>query len=108
MSVNRVNRVQPIAPVNLHHRRKRPYVLYECEACGEPGRLVEVEGEAHLLCQECAEYAKQVREALSKDSLEWFAQVNPVLEKVFPWICALAAVFFTVHLFRAFLNGWLP
>ena len=97
MSVNRVNRVQPIAPVNLHHRRKRPYVLYECEACGEPGRLVEVEGEAHLLCQECAE-----------DSLEWFAQVNPVLEKVFPWICALAAVFFTVHLFRAFLNGWLP
>lgn len=42
------------------------------------------------------------------DAVDWFDRVDRVMEKVWPWICGFAAVFLTVHLFRALINGWPP
>jgi hypothetical protein len=60
-------RVQPVKPITqTYYRRQKPYVLYQCEACENPGRVVEVGGEPHLLCQECIGYMNQVQKALPK------------------------------------------
>lgn len=58
-------RVQPIKPITqTYYRRQRPYVLYRCEACDNPG------------------YVKRVQKALPKDSLDWFDAVGPICKRI--------------------------
>lgn len=76
-------RVEPIKPITqTYYRRHNPYMLYQCEACDSPGRVVEVAGEPRLLCHDCTDYMKRVQKALPKDSLEWFDAVGPICKRI--------------------------
>lgn len=79
----RVNRVSPTQPVTHGYYRRKDACTYKIIDAG-------------------AKVEEQ------PDVLDWFDRVDRVMEKVWPWICGFAAVFLTVHLFRALINGWLP
>ena len=97
-------RVQPIRPITqAYFRRQKPYVLYECEACSQPGKITNIAGEAHLLCQDCTAYMEQVCKVLPEDSLDLFERLKPKLKKVC-WIIIIAA---TVMILAQLFRWWL-
>ncbi len=76
-------RVEPIKPITqTYYRRQKSYMLYQCEACENPGRVVEVAGEPRLLCHDCTDYMKRVQKALPKDSLEGFETFSPICKRI--------------------------
>ena len=86
----RVNRVSPTQPVT-HGYYRQPEQPQTEDAC----TYKVIDSRAKV-------------EEYQPDALDWFDRVDWVMEKVWPWICGFAAVFLTVHLFRALINGWLP